>query len=122
MEYHAGKESTSSALTAFEYVCNLRQRLMAKPNFEACEVYLKFLGVFLGNTIFTCLGTRIQFFDIATTRSFFLSSTWEGIVCTPLPECTWVWVIESYSTGKMGMEQKTTLLFYQKHHVIVGGS
>ena len=52
----------------------------------------------------------------------FLSSTWEGIVCTPLPECTWVWVIESYSTGKMGMEQKTTLLFYQKHHVIVGGS
>ena len=44
---------------------------MAKPNFEACEVYLKFLGVFLGNTIFTCLGTRIQFFDIATTRSFF---------------------------------------------------
>ena len=72
MEYHAGKESTSSALTAFEYVCN--QRLIAKPNFEACEVYLKFLGVFLGITIFTCLGTRIQFYDIATTRSF-LSST-----------------------------------------------
>ena len=71
MEYHAGKESTSSALTAFEYVCNQRQRLMAKPNFEACEAYLKFLGVLLGNTIFTCLGTRIQFFDIATTRSFF---------------------------------------------------
>ena len=48
----------------------------------------------------------------------FLSSTWEGIVCTPLPECTWVWVIESYSTGKMGMEQKTTLLFYEKQEII----